>query len=473
MPLLFLALPQTAKLLPFLKFAIQLFVSASSRLCGSICLCGEAMDSAHRVVIIGGGFGGLNVARKLRKAPAQVTLVDRRNFHLFQPLLYQVATGGLSPANIAAPLRDLFKRQQNCEVLLGEVASIDAANRRVLLTDGELPYDTLVVAAGVSHQYFGRDDWEPLAPGLKTVEDATEMRRRILTAFEEAERETNPAATRAWLTFVIVGGGPTGVELAGTVSELARETLRGNFRRINPADAEIIVVEAADRVLQSFPPDLSAKALASLEKLAVVVRTITRVIDVQSHQVTVQCGQQTETIAARTVLWAAGVAASPLGKAVADATGAQLDRVGRVIVEPDCSVPGHPELFVIGDLANFQDAAGQSLPGVAQTAIQQGRYVGKLIAARLKDKTLPPFHYRDLGNLATIGRHAAVAQIGNWKFAGTLAWWIWLLIHLMHIVQFHNRLLVLIQWSWMYFTRNRSARLITETPEAEGVERRG
>jgi NADH dehydrogenase len=418
-------------------------------------------------VVVGGGFGGLNVARQLRKAPVQLTLVDRRNFHLFQPLLYQVATGGLSPANIAAPLRDLLKRQTNCEVLLGEVDHVDVANRRVILREGELPYDTLVVATGVRHQYFGRDDWEPMAPGLKTIEDATSMRRRVLTAFEAAERETDPAAVRAWLTFVIVGGGPTGVELAGTLCELARETLRGNFRRINPADAEVIVVEAADRVLQSFPESLSAKALASLEKLGVVVRTKTRLTDVQPHQVTVQCGQQTETIAARTILWAAGVAASPLGKILADATEAQVDRAGRVIVNSDCTIPGHPELLVIGDLAHFNTPDGGSLPGVAQTAIQQGRYVGKLIAARLKGQTLPPFHYKDLGNLATIGRHAAVAEIGKWKLSGWFAWWIWVFIHLMKIVQFQNRILVMVQWAWMYWTRNRSARLITgaETDE--------
>ncbi len=424
------------------------------------------MESAPRVVIVGGGFGGLNVARKLRKAAVQVTLVDRRNFHLFQPLLYQVATGGLSPANIAAPLRDLLKRQANCEVLLGEVTGINVSNRRVMLFEGELPYDTLVIATGVRHQYFGRDDWEPLAPGLKTIEDATTMRRRVLTAFEQAERETDPTAVRAWLTFVIVGGGPTGVELAGTLSELARETLRGNFRRINPGDAEVIIIEASDRVLQSFPEGLSTKALGSLEKLGVIVRTKSRVVDVQQHQVTLQCGQESEIIGTRTVLWAAGVAASPLGKLIAEATGAELDRAGRVIVESDCTVPGHPELFIIGDLAHFTDAGGQPLPGVAQTAIQQGRYVGRLIAARLQGSSLPPFQYKDLGNLATIGRHAAVAEIGKWKFSGWFAWWIWVFIHLMNIVQFHNRILVMVQWAWMYFTRNRSARLITEVDKA-------
>jgi NADH dehydrogenase len=440
------------------------------------------MADAHQVVVIGGGFGGLNVVRKLRRAPVQVTLVDRRNFHLFQPLLYQVASGGLSPANIAAPLRDVFRKQANAEVLLGEVVEIDAAAHDVILRDGKLHYDTLVVATGVSHQYFGHDNWEPFAPGLKTIEDATAIRGRVLSAFEEAERETDPARVRAWLTFVIVGAGPTGVELAGTICELARETLRGNFRRINPADAEVILIEATDRVLPTFAPKLSAKALASLEKLGAQVRLNHRVTDIQADSVTLESGPvspgvatpgpnstnrsvQIESIAARTVLWAAGVQASPLGKVVAKATGAQFDRAGRVLVQPDCTVPGHPEIFVIGDLANFTGADGKPLPGVAQPAIQEGRYVAKLIAARLRGEALPPFGYRDLGSLATIGRHAAVADFGWCKFSGWLAWWIWLVIHLMNIVQHQSRLLVLMQWGWTYFTRNRSARLITQVPE--------
>jgi NADH:ubiquinone reductase (H+-translocating) len=427
------------------------------------------MENAHRVVVIGGGFGGLNVVRKLRRAPVQVTLVDRRNFHLFQPLLYQVATGGLSPANIAAPLRDVFRKQENAEVLLGEVVEIDAAKHEIILRDGKLPYDTLVIATGVSHQYFGHDNWEPFAPGLKTVEDATAIRARVLTAFEEAERETDPVRVRVWLTFVIVGAGPTGVELAGTICELARETLRGNFRRINPAEAEVIIIEATDRVLPGFDPKLSAKALTSLDKLGAVVRLNHRVTNIQVDSVTVESGPanaaQREQIATHTVLWAAGVQASPLGKALAEATGAELDRAGRVKVQSDCSVPGYPEIFVIGDLANFTGSDGKPLPGVAQPAIQEGRYVSKLIAARLRGETLPPFKYRDLGSLATIGRHAAVADFGWCKFSGWLAWWIWLVIHLMNIVQHQSRILVLMQWGWTYFTRNRSARLITQVPE--------
>ena len=327
----------------------------------------------------------------------------------------------------------------------------------------------------MSHQYFGHDEWEPFAPGLKTIEDATEIRRRVLTAFERAERETDPAQIRAWLTFVVVGGGPTGVELAGMLCELARETLRGNFRRIDPATAEVILVEATDRILPVYPPELSAKAAASLERLGTLVRVNTRVTDVQADRVTVQSGGQVagqrENIATHTVLWAAGVQASHLGKVVAEATGAQIDRAGRVMVQPDCSVAGHPEIFVIGDLANLNGADGKPLPGVAQTAIQQGRYVAKLIAARLRGQTLPPFAYRDLGSLATIGRHAAVADFGRVKLSGWLAWWLWLVVHLMNIVQFQNRLLVLIQWFWLYLTRNRAARLITGVPEEQAMNR--
>ncbi|HEY2882998.1 MAG TPA: NAD(P)/FAD-dependent oxidoreductase [Pirellulales bacterium] len=426
------------------------------------------MNSLHHVVVIGGGFGGLNLAKRLGRAPVQVTLVDRRNFHLFQPLLYQVATGGLSPANIAAPLRGVLKRYANVEVLLGEVTGFDVASRKVILRDGEISYDTLIVATGVSHQYFGRDEWEPLAPGLKTIEDATEIRGRILTAFERAERETDPAQIRAWMTFVIVGAGPSGVELAGVLCELSRETLRGNFRHINPADAEVILVEATDRVLPTFAAELSAKALASLEKLGAQVRLGTRLTNIQPEYVTLESGNKNnsirENIAARTVLWAAGVQASPLGRALAESTGAKLDRAGRVMTEHDCTISGHPEIFVIGDLANFTDPKGQPLPGVAQTAIQQGRYVAKLIVARLAGKTLPPFEYSDKGSLATIGRHAAVADLGWCKFSGWLAWWVWLVVHLLNIVQFQNRVLIMMQWAWSYFTRNRDARLITQDP---------
>jgi NADH dehydrogenase len=412
-------------------------------------------------VIVGGGFGGLHTALQLKRAPVEVTLLDRRNFHLFQPLLYQVATGGLSPANIASPLRALLRRQKNTRVLLGEAVDIDVVNRRLLLADGELPYDTLILAAGTRDTYFGHDDWERLAPGLKSIEDATEMRRRILLAFEEAERQADPAKVSEWLTFVLVGGGPTGVELAGALAEIAHHTLRGNFRAIDPRAARILLLEGGARLLPAYPPDLGAKAAAALHRLGVTVRCDTMVTDIQADGVTVKTAAGTEHIAARTVLWGAGVKAAALGAAVAKAAGAQTDRAGRVVVGPDCSVPGHPEIFVIGDLAHFNDAAGQPLPGVAQVAIQQGQYVARLIAARLRGAALVPFVYKDYGSLAVIGRHAAVADLGWARISGRLAWLAWLFIHLINLVEFENRLLVLLQWGWNYFTRNRAARLIT------------
>lgn len=419
------------------------------------------MANQPHVVIIGGGFGGLYAARSLRRAPVRVTLVDRRNFHLFQPLLYQVATGALSPANIASPLRAVLQKQANARTLLAEVVDIDAGNRRVVLHDGTLTYDTLIVAAGARHHYFGHDEWEKLAPGLKTIEDATEMRRRILLAFEAAEAETDPERRNAWLTFVVVGGGPTGLELAGAVAELARHTLRNNFRSIDPASATILLVEGTDRVLPPYPPVLSAKAARQLEQLGVTVRTGAVVTDIQTDAVTVRIGQASESIRTRTVLWGAGVQASPLGRALEKSAGVKLDRSGRVHVEPDLSVPGRPEIFVIGDLANFSYQGEKPLPGVAPVAMQQGRYAAALIAARLRGATLPPFHYKDRGSMATIGRAAAVADLGWAHFSGFSAWLLWLFIHLLYLVQFQNRLLVLLQWAWNYVTRNRSARLIT------------
>jgi NADH dehydrogenase len=419
------------------------------------------MDGRHRVVIVGGGFGGLYTALHLKRAPVDVTLIDRRNYHLFQPLLYQVATGGLSPANIAAPLRALLRRQQNTRVLLGEATDIDVAGRRLILSDGAVPYDTLILAAGTRDAYFGHDQWEPLAPGLKSVEDATEIRRRILFAFEAAERETDPARVREWLTFVLVGGGPTGVELAGALAEIAHHTLRGNFRTIDPRTAQIILLEGTDRLLPAFAPVLSAKAARSLERLGVTVRTGTLVTDISPDCVTVKTKGGSERLAARTVLWAAGVQASPLGLALARAAGAELDRAGRVVVANDCSVPRRPEIFVIGDLAHFNGPGGKPLPGLAPVAMQQGRYVAKMIEARLRGESRPPFAYRDRGAMATIGRNAAVADLGWVRFGGYLAWLAWLFIHLLYLVEFENRLLVVVQWGWNYFTRNRAARLIT------------
>jgi NADH:quinone reductase (non-electrogenic) len=419
------------------------------------------MPTPHRVVIIGGGFGGLATARSLKHAPVEVTLLDRCNYHLFQPLLYQVATGVLSPANIAGPLRHILKNQKNTRVLLAEATHIDATNRRVILSDGSIEYDTLVVATGASHQYFGHDEWEQFAPGLKTIEDATDMRGRILLAFEAAERETGPEKKRAWMTFVIVGAGPTGAELAGALGEIANDTLRHDFRDINTSEARIILVEGTGRVLPTYPESLSASARKMLERLGVTIRTDTMVTDVSEDRVTIREGDRTEEIYARTILWAAGVLASPLSRALEKEAGAKLDRAGRVIVEPDLTVAGHPEIFVIGDLANFSHQTGKPLPGIAQPAIQEGRYVGKAIQRHLRGEKVEPFHYWDKGNLATLGRAAAVADLHWLRLSGWPAWMIWLFVHLLYIVEFQNRLLILLQWAWLYINYDRSARLIT------------
>ena len=414
------------------------------------------------MVIIGGGFGGLYCAKSLRKAAVQVTLVDRRNFHLFQPLLYQVATGSLSPANIAAPLRAVLERQKNTEVLLGEAVGFDLASRRVLLADGELAYDSLVVATGSETSYFGHDAWEPIAPGLKTIEEATNIRHRVLVAFESAERERDPDRVRRLLTFVIVGGGPTGVEMAGAVAEMARHTLRGEFRHIDPSQARIFLVEGTERVLAAFPPKLSDSARKQLEQLGVVVRPGSLVTGVSEQGVALRVGHETEHIAAATIVWAAGVRASSLGKALADSAGIETDRQGRIAVEADLTLPGHREVFVIGDLACARTSPdGPALPGLAPVAMQQGHYVAKLIRQRLGGGTLKPFHYWDRGTMATIGRARAVAMIGPVKFSGLIAWLAWLFIHLMYIVEFQNRLLIFFQWAWNYLAWNRSARLIT------------
>ena len=417
----------------------------------------------ERVVILGGGFGGLAAAQALRRAPVQITLVDRRNYHLFQPLLYQVATGGLSPANIAAPLRSVFKRQKNVQVLLGEVQDIDLAERRISYEDGDLVYDWLVVATGSSHHYFGNEQWEAHAPGLKTIEDATEIRSRVLVAFERAEKETDPARIRQLLRFVVVGGGPTGVELAGTLAEIANDTLKHEFRSINPADAEIILLEGGDRVLPSYPGNLPSKAESQLKDLGVTVRTSAMVTDMYDDRVIVRIDGNTETIDTYTVLWGAGVKASPLGMLLTQKANLQSDEMGRVPVEPDLSLRGHSEVFVIGDLARFEYSSEEPLPGVAPVAIQQGKHCAKTIRNRIRGKETSSFRYRDLGTMATIGRHRAVAVVGSWRFSGYLAWLMWLTIHLMYIVEFQNRLLVLIQWAWNYLTWNRSARLITNS----------
>lgn len=419
------------------------------------------MNPVHRVVILGGGFGGLAAARGLKNAPVQVMLIDRRNFHLFQPLLYQVATGWLSPANIASTLRAIFKHQKNVGVLLGEARDIDPARRRVLLTDGEVEYDTLIIATGSRPFYFGKDHWQALAPGLKTVEDATAIRGRIFRAFEAAERESDPAIVQSLLTFAIVGGGPTGVELAGALGEIAHDTLRHDFRRIEPTKTRILLIEGGARILPTYPDDLSAKAAAALANLGVSVRVKALVTDIQPDRLTIKHSDTSEEIPCRTVVWAAGVQASPLGQAIAKATGATVDRGGRIMVEADLSVAQHPEIFIIGDLADYTHQGGKSLPGVAPVAMQQGAYIARLIAARIAGKPAPQFRYRDRGSMAIVGHASAVAEMGRLRCSGYFAWLAWLFVHLMKLVEFENRVLVLVQWGWYYFSRNRAARLIT------------
>jgi NADH dehydrogenase len=414
-----------------------------------------------KVVILGGGFGGLYCATNLGRAAVALTVVDRRNFHLFQPLLYQVATGSLSPGEIAAPLRAVLRRQRNTSVLLSEAVDLDVSGRRLILSDGELPYDTLVVATGAVDSYFGHPEWKRYAPGLKSVEDATEMRRRIYSAFEAAEKETNPERRRELLTFVVVGGGPTGVELAGALGEIANDTFRGDFRSIRPEESRILLVDASSRVLPPYPPELSAKAEHTLIRHGERTMNNLMVTDIDGEGVTVRrANGATHRIATRTVLWAAGVQPSPVGKLLGERAGATLER-GRVVVGPDLSIPGHPEIFVIGDLAHAAGADGKPLPGVAPVAMQQGRYVAKTIVRRIRGEQVPPFRYRNKGNLAVIGRTSAVADFGFLHLSGWVAWLIWLFVHLMYLVGFQNRVLVFVQWGLRYLTFHRGARLIT------------
>ena len=417
-------------------------------------------DPRPHVVILGGGFGGLSAARQLDDPSLRVTVVDRRNHHLFQPLLYQVATAGLSAPSIAAPLRQILRKQRNATVLLDDAVDIDLAAKRVLLAQGPLDYDYLIVATGATHAYFGHDDWARHAPGLKTLDDAFTIRRRVLLAFERAEREDDPERRQAWLNFVVVGGGATGVELAGTLAEIARHTLPREFRRSDPRRANILLVEAGPRLLPAFAEDLSAKAKKQLEKLGVQVRTGTAVTAIGSESVTL--GE--EILATRTVLWAAGVAASPLGKRL----GAPVDRAGRVQVTADLSLPDHPEVFVVGDLASVSRPDGQPVPGVAPAAKQMGRHAAETILARQHgDRTPKPFRYRDDGSLATIGRMAAVAQFGRVKLSGLLAWWVWLVAHVYFLIGFRNRLVVLLDWAWSYWTYQRHARIVTGSDQAD------
>jgi NADH dehydrogenase len=432
-------------------------------------------NATHRVVVVGGGFGGLRVVAGLRRAPVEVTLVDRRNFHLFQPLTYQVATGALSPGEITYPLRAIFKRQRNVRVLLAEVRDFDLDARVVRLgsvsgvpAPEEVPYDSLVVAGGSAYSYFGHDDWRAYGVEVKSIESALAARGRLLAAFEAAEATPHEGDRDAWLTFVVVGGGPTGVEMAGQIGELALDTLRRDFRNVDPRNARILLVEATDRVLTSFPPSLSAKAEHSLRRLGVTVLTGRTVVGIDDDGVTLANGDgTTERIASRVVIWAAGVTASGLAGRLGELTGAERDRSGRVTVEPDLTLPGHAEVFAIGDMVRVRNATGETklLPGVAPVAMQQGRHVASVLRARLAGRPHEPFRYRDKGNLATIGRAAAVADIHGFKLSGFLAWMTWLLVHLWYLIGFQNRVLVLIRWSVSFLTHGRGARLIGSASE--------
>jgi NADH dehydrogenase len=416
---------------------------------------GKPTHHHPNVVILGAGFAGLYAAKGLRRAPVKVTVVDRKNHHLFQPMLYQVATAALSPSDIASPIRSVLRRQQNTEVLLAEVSSVDTSGRRVGLSDGStLSYDYLIVGTGAHHSYFGHDEWAPLAPGLKSLEDALEIRRRVLLAFEMAERETDTVRRHAYLTFVIVGGGPTGVEMAGAVAEIRSYALRRDFRHIDPRDATVLLLEGGPRLLPAYPPSLSDKAKQDLRRLGVEVRTDTLVTDVEPGRV----GAAGWTIPTQTVIWAAGNIASPLLKSL----GAPLDRMGRVIVEPDCTIPGHPEVFVLGDAAAYLHQGNEALPGICPVAIQMGQYAARTIVGDLAHRKRRPFSYWDKGQLAVIGRGRAVADIGRLHFDGFLAWLAWIFVHIFFLIGFRNRVLVLIQWAWSYLTYSRGARLITE-----------
>ena len=422
----------------------------------------QTPTSVPHVVIIGGGFGGLETVRNLRKSKVQVTLVDRHNYHLFQPLLYQVATGGLSPANIATPLRSIFRRQTNCEVLLAQVNDFDLDGKRLILADGDIQYDQLVVAAGATHSYFGHEEWASLAPGLKTLQDATSIRRNIFLAFEAAEREQDPKIRKQMMTFVVVGGGPTGVELAGALSEIARHTIRNDFRHIHPEDARIIIVEAAEHVLAHYPVNLCKQAAEKIRSLGIEIHTKTRVTNITKDQVHLLSDEGEQVIGTQTVLWAAGVHGSPLGRKLATACGVETDRAGRIGVTNRMHVQGHEDIFVIGDLADCTDGKGVRMPGLAPVAIQQGRYVAKQITSMLSGTSNEnPFVFHDRGTMATIGRAKAVVQVGKHVRIGFIAWLMWLVVHLLQIVQFQNRLLILFQWGWNYLTFSRSARIIT------------
>jgi NADH dehydrogenase len=433
------------------------------------------MGEIHRVVILGGGFGGLNAAQKLKRAPVEVTLIDRRNFHLFQPLMYQVATGSLSPGEIAAPLRGVLSRQKNTQVLLGEAADIDPEGKRVILRDGAVfPYDSLIVSTGSQTSYYGNDQWREWAPSLKSIEEATAIRHKILYAFECAERSPTEEEARAWLTFVIVGAGATGMELSGALAEIANETLKNDFRRINPREARIILMEGGPRVLAAFPEDLSAKAEMLVSRLGVEVEKDVMVTGIDADGVTYKSGDESKRLPAKTVLWAGGVTANAFGRKVGERTHAETDRTGRIKVNPDLTVPGYPDIFIVGDLALSLGEDGKPLPGVAQVAIQGGAYAAKIIRARVNGKRdTRPFHYFNKGDMAVIGRAAAVANIFGFHLAGLFAWLTWLFVHLIYIVEFQSRVLVFVQWGFEYLTFSRGARLITGAAATDSLEKPG
>lgn len=430
----------------------------------------EAKTKEH-VVIVGGGFGGLYAAKNLGNSDVEVTLIDKRNFHLFQPLLYQVASGGLSASDIASPLRGVLSKYKNISVLKSEVMDIDPNEKLVICPGQSIKYDKLILATGSSHHYFNNDEWSKYAPGLKTVEDALEMRRRILQAFEDAENEKDTKRQKSLMRFVIVGGGPTGVELAGALGELSKTTLKNDFKNIAPSKSEIYLLEGLDSILSNYPEKLSSKAKKSLERLGVEVRTNSIVSSIHNEAVYVKNDEKTEIIQAHTILWAAGVKASFLGKVLSIKTGVELDKTGRVIVEKDLTIPSYKDIFVIGDLAHFLDEKNIPLPGVAPVAMQQGYYVANLIKRKTKAKKVKAFNYKNKGNLAVIGRNAAIADLGVIKLSGFIAWMIWLYVHLRYLVEFESKILVLFQWGWNYFTRNKSARLITGNYNFEPIDK--
>lgn len=426
-----------------------------------------------KVVIIGGGFGGLYAAKSMGKLPVDVTLLDRRNYHLFQPLLYQVATGGLSPGDIASPIRAVLKKCSNVKTYYEEAIDIDPETRRVKTRQRDFPYDVLVLATGSNNNYFGNDSWEKYAPGLKSIEDATDIRRRILRAFELAEKEADPARRKELLRIAVIGGGPTGVEICGAIAELAKSTLKGNFRIIEPSEARIILVEGSERILQQFPEDLSRKAVRSLEKLGVEVRTGTMVNEISEGRIVFKSDDNSEEMAAGVIVWAAGVKVNKLGKTFAEKVGAETDRSGKIIVERDLTIPSHPEIFIIGDLAHYAHQTGQPLQGLAPVAMQEGHYVAKVLNARIKNRKVKPFRYFNKGSLAVIGRNSAVADFGKLRFSGFLAWLIWIFVHIAYLIEYDNKLLVMFQWAWDYFTRKRGARLITWEDEVVADHMRG